>query len=182
MYLFQQLPARVCALWLLHLHSTMYLFQPAAFMIFLSTSVIYIPLCIYFNPDKYAHLYLSWKHLHSTMYLFQQSYPLFHGHFYRYLHSTMYLFQRGITAVLLRLYFHLHSTMYLFQPVFFNPFISPIFIYIPLCIYFNPVLYSPALIQQLHLLFCRSLSLYRFYHKFLLVITSFSHIRLCNLY
>ena len=160
MYLFQQLPARVCALWLLHLHSTMYLFQPAAFMIFLSTSVIYIPLCIYFNPDKYAHLYLSWKHLHSTMYLFQQSYPLFHGHFYRYLHSTMYLF----------------------QPVFFNPFISPIFIYIPLCIYFNPVLYSPALIQQLHLLFCRSLSLYRFYHKFLLVITSFSHIRLCNLY
>ena len=149
MYLFQQLPARVCALWLLHLHSTMYLFQPAAFMIFLSTSVIYIPLCIYFNPDKYAHLYLSWKHLHSTMYLFQQSYPLFHGHFYRYLHSTMYLF----------------------QPVFFNPFISPIFIYIPLCIYFNPVLYSPALIQQLHLLFCRSLSLYRFYHKFLLVIT-----------
>lgn len=64
----------------------------------------------------------------------------------------------------------------------FAVFVTVIDIYIPLCIYFNPVLYSPALIQQLHLLFCRSLSLYRFYHKFLLVITSFSHIRLCNLY
>ena len=121
-------------------------------------------------------------HLHSTMYLFQ---PLSSETFSRrnviYIPLCIYFNQR------IRQWSVYKLSIYIPLCIYFNNRYRNIkqikeHIYIPLCIYFNPVLYSPALIQQLHLLFCRSLSLYRFYHKFLLVITSFSHIRLCNLY
>ena len=97
-------------------------------------------------------------YLHSTMYLFQQRNR---EHFLRkfpYLHSTMYLFQHAVGFILnLILLFtfhyvsistiskttlyryidHLHSTMYLFQPPEFGTDFVLLFIYIPLCIYFN---------------------------------------------
>ena len=121
---------------IMHLHSTMYLFQLATdiqFSVFIS---IYIPLCIYFNDYSYVLTidgtsftfhYVSIStilliisavatlHLHSTMYLFQLQ-PLPAASLQqRYLHSTMYLFQQSFRPHLSVAKFYLHSTMYLFQ-------------------------------------------------------------------
>ncbi len=102
-----------------YLHSTMYLFQPMPnqyslplrttftfHYVSISTSVqsfihrfslIYIPLCIYFNTEKGNDIE-SQKDLHSTMYLFQRwCLEPFTAWAYN-LHSTMYLFQLIITA------------------------------------------------------------------------------------
>ena len=75
------------------LHSTMYLFQPAAAGI----------------------THKTYSHLHSTMYLFQQSKKAIQNLFQIHLHSTMYLFQHSDQHRYNLLLHHLHSTMYLFQ-------------------------------------------------------------------
>ena len=101
-----------------------------------SDNQIYIPLCIYFNPEFFVAAPPSKLHLHSTMYLFQLLlaglFPIlliftFHYvsistfyfehtyHTLHHLHSTMYLFQPLSSHILKAGYINLHSTMYLFQ-------------------------------------------------------------------
>ena len=55
----------------LHLHSTMYLFQPKDHDELVRISVIYIPLCIYFNFKAILAPLVRYN-LHSTMYLFKR--------------------------------------------------------------------------------------------------------------
>ena len=99
--------------------------------------IIYIPLCIYFNL---GHLELS--HAYSDIYIplciYFNNYPLSNltvDHIH--LHSTMYLFQRPGCDIEFTIQRNLHSTMYLFQPLLLVVHQVMIFIYIPLCIYFN---------------------------------------------
>ena len=92
----------------------MYLFQPLLFIWLIRLFIIYIPLCIYFNSRPLTKCIAIW-----------------------YLHSTMYLFQPLTGLMIIRVRFYLHSTMYLFQPTRLWFRLSRIWIYIPLCIYFN---------------------------------------------
>ena len=137
----------------------MYLFQLVILPKAVSTTFIYIPLCIYFNLTIIPNCGLMFLHLHSTMYLFQPA-PDYSGDFDKlYLHSTMYLFQHAPHHSAYKNNCNLHSTMYLFQLVnsifgsapelftFHYVSISTLLltillnlinsIYIPLCIYFN---------------------------------------------
>ena len=141
MYLFQPLEIQHRAQYQSNLHSTMYLFQPIV--------------------DSTARVSV-WD-LHSTMYLFQQGQTYTEVWASAYLHSTMYLFQPTAKKIIKDYYlftFHyasistcfqinqihflpnLHSTMYLFQHNLILHKIRVIFIYIPLCIYFNSALCS----------------------------------------
>ena len=58
----------------------------------MTTDVIYIPLCIYFNGLSRIRRLQS-LNLHSTMYLFQLFSTMEQRIFHFHLHSTMYLFQ-----------------------------------------------------------------------------------------
>ena len=116
MYLFQPAPQFLQKTVGSYLHSTMYLFQPNALRGLVTEIPIYIPLCIYFNEEMKQNIY-GHHNLHSTMYLFQRRWFRRFHHGYRYLHSTMYLFQL------------LSKRQFVCRNV----------IYIPLCIYFNPI-------------------------------------------
>ena len=114
MYLFQRISSLDAWHALANLHSTMYLFQPTFSYNNLVIGIIYIPLCIYFNPQEIS-AGLSGYNLHSTMYLFQLY------------EETKDKLNKA----------HLHSTMYLFQLKLDDQHELVDYIYIPLCIYFN---------------------------------------------
>ena len=78
-------------------------------------TAIYIPLCIYFNGKRFAKKY-HWVYLHSTMYLFQRA-----------ISSTPTIYNKPFT-------FHYVSISTLANSIFGT---TADFIYIPLCIYFN---------------------------------------------
>ena len=100
--------------------------------------IIYIPLCIYFNK-KWLQIFCSQLHLHSTMYLFQLvNIPLLPNS------PKPFTFHYvSISTRISKWHFigrdNLHSTMYLFQPIDNSPPAPAMWIYIPLCIYFNVV-------------------------------------------
>ena len=159
MYLFQQLWQHTYTKATFYLHSTMYLFQltPILGLAFLS-SVIYIPLCIYFNlsPSSlgrqlnvFTFHYVSISTL--TIFLSSSLYPIFTFHYvsistkspitseispYEF---TFHYVSISTCPQWLRLQpgSYLHSTMYLFQLFSWIIRIRFIIIYIPLCIYFN---------------------------------------------
>ena len=116
MYLFQRRLQIILICQALYLHSTMYLFQRGCFN----------KVCTnYLFTFHYVSISTRPGCLLSSLFL--------------YLHSTMYLFQLLLVLVLLFLFYYLHSTMYLFQLKKNVLIIKIIRIYIPLCIYFNPL-------------------------------------------
>ena len=160
MYLFQRILRKVPTAGIDYLHSTMYLFQPPVnfrvwtpfssftfHYVSISTkpeeiwhsvqTLIYIPLCIYFNRLLSVWLFPVFCIYIPLCIYFNPSYRRWH-HIYRYLHSTMYLFQPLFSLPFLSDLPDLHSTMYLFQPwQSASCSARPYHIYIPLCIYFN---------------------------------------------
>ena len=93
----------------------MYLFQLLKNQDKISPVSIYIPLCIYFN-QKYCSDVLS-----AVIFTFHYV-------------SISTLNRHRLNAH----HLYLHSTMYLFQPSGWADFVTDEYIYIPLCIYFNP--------------------------------------------
>ena len=119
--------------------------------------LIYIPLCIYFNPNNSFGITIE-VHLHSTMYLFQRVKRYsFMWICLIYIPLCIYfnLIMKLMYGVGASFTFHyvsistmakttaedagtnLHSTMYLFQPSYKIRKSPTRSIYIPLCIYFN---------------------------------------------
>ena len=116
MYLFQQLGRSLDSCIRLYLHSTMYLFQRVcACESNHQLTVIYIPLCIYFNVIQLINMFHFGENLHSTMYLFQ---PV--------------LYDRNSYLVLIYIPLCIYFNRWPCQPSS-----APFNIYIPLCIYFN---------------------------------------------
>ena len=137
---------------------------------------LYIPQCIYFYLEsvKYLRYELDFTfHNVSISTCLAEDIKVVMCS----LHSTMYLFLLPMGKFfLLRLIsftFHNVSISTIVGKYVVNTLIS---LYIPQCIYFYPVQSSHSQIQWLHPLFCRLPSLYQFYHKFILVITSILHI------
>ena len=99
----------------LHLHSTMYLFQLSYRYRRNNCMSIYIPLCIYLN--RYAvDFQPGCYYLHSTMYLFKPVYVWFYyGSDLIYIPLCIY-FNGYEELKLYKATYDLHSTMYLFQP------------------------------------------------------------------
>ena len=97
---------------------------------------IYIPLCIYFNEYRgqlpYSKLLFTFHYVSISTHLLLKLMLLFIN-----LHSTMYLFQLIQLISMFHFGENLHSTMYLFQQLFIQFVKYRLFIYIPLCIYFN---------------------------------------------
>ena len=81
----------------IHLHSTMYLFQLYIIKNLNIQVIIYIPLCIYFNPLALSAFKCS---LIKFTFHYVSISTLFYIHMQLgrvYLHSTMYLFQPGVS-------------------------------------------------------------------------------------
>ena len=115
MYLFQLGPVRYFAHLDNHLHSTMYLFQPGSDSFAVSTTFIYIPLCIYFNckksirkrgAGKFTFHYVSISTCRGSSQ--RQAEIQFTFHYVSI--STFMQFACKCFS-----YLDLHSTMYLFQ-------------------------------------------------------------------
>ena len=116
MYLFQPFQRFQVCLMLLYLHSNMYLFQQKRKSHKKSLTIIYIPICTYFNHLPRTGVYLYQVNLHSNMYLFQPIPRQTAVWAAFYLHSNMYLFQQDSNTNGLSNDTNLHSNMYLFQP------------------------------------------------------------------
>ena len=153
MYLFQQLWQHTYTKATFYLHSTMYLFQltPILGLAFLS-SVIYIPLCIYFNlsPSSlgrqlnvFTFHYVSISTL--TIFLSSSLYPIFTFHYVSI--ST----KSPITSEISPYEFTFHYvSISTHSPSHWS---SDNYIYIPLCIYFNEhitVLFAEHLLFTFH--------------------------------
>ena len=137
MYLFQLGLSRIRLSAHSNLHSTMYLFQHYMPDISGKVTLIYIPLCIYFNSESASGtssavmIYIPlciYFNMSIRMYCSQSSAI--------YIPLCIY-FNRNARRSSIQSWINLHSTMYLFQ--LFNVIVlSSIHrIYIPLCIYFN---------------------------------------------
>ena len=136
----------------------MYLFQPLSIRKVCGRTVIYIPLCIYFNlnfscqnlrrhPFTFHYVSISTKlfpafmrylcYLHSTMYLFQLLYN-FCASWILFIYIPLCIYFNLIDwSIGISHWLNLHSTMYLFQLWTISIFTKSQYIYIPLCIYFN---------------------------------------------
>ena len=161
MYLFQPPWSFSCApLPDLYLHSTMYLFQLAVTPTFSASFLIYIPLCIYFNK-VFFNPFISPILIYIPLCIY---FNLKTGAGMMKCCHTFTFHYVSISTIIPRFRFsiiivYLHSTMYLFQPmhskfrlssnqIFTFHYVSIstyrperfrwfLFIYIPLCIYFN---------------------------------------------
>ena len=136
MYLFQLRISEWYFIVCNNLHSTMYLFQPAHLPRDRCASIIYIPLCIYFNPaPEVAILTILIIYIPLCIYFnsFFKTCPYVLAIF-----TFHYVSISTIVFILLENHLvYLHSTMYLFQLFHEITITFSQKIYIPLCIYFN---------------------------------------------
>ena len=95
----------------------MYLFQQKHYRYACKLQYIYIPLCIYFNPNQYGYLDDNTFIYIPLCIYFNLNRQYRHCEYSLYLHSTMYLFQLSVPGTPILQRSNLHSTMYLFQPL-----------------------------------------------------------------